>query len=62
MNGRPTTLQRAFELARSGVCHGMADIREKLKAERFMDVDQQLFGRSLQQQLKKLCDEARGRR
>jgi hypothetical protein len=62
MSARPTTLQRAFELARSGVCRGLADIRERLKAERFMDVDQQLYGRSLQQQLKRLCDEARGRR
>jgi hypothetical protein len=58
----PTTLERAFELARSGKCSGVGDIREALKAERFMDVDAQLFGKSLQQQLRKLCEQAQGRR
>jgi hypothetical protein len=49
----PTALERAFELARSGGCAGLADIRRSLRAEGFSD--KQVYGRSLQKQLMDLC-------
>jgi hypothetical protein len=44
-----TTLERAFELAKSGECGGIQDIND------------QLYGRALARQLKGLCAEARAR-
>lgn len=52
-------LERAFELARSGECAGVQDIKAKLKAEHFTGIDDQLYGPSLVRQLKQLCDAAR---
>lgn len=54
-----TTLERAFELARSGQCATVADIRLHLKRERFEAVEAHLQGQSIQRQLRRLCDEAR---
>lgn len=62
MQPRLTVLERAFELARSGECAGLGDIRARLKAEKFQGVDDQLYGRALVRQLKTLCDEAKARR
>lgn len=52
-----TTLERAFELARSGVCADFAQIRAKLRAERY-DLDQ-LQGLMLRKQLNEICQQAR---
>jgi hypothetical protein len=52
-------LERAFELARSGECAGVQDIKARLKAEHFTGIDDQLYGPSLVRQLKQLCDAAR---
>ena len=54
-----STLERAFELARSGECATVADIRLRLKRERFDSVEAHLQGQSIQRQLRRLCDEAR---
>ena len=54
----PTTLERAFALARSGTCASVADIRQRLRAERFDQVDAHLAGPSLARQLRDLCQEA----
>ena len=54
-----TTLERAFELARSGSCASVNDIRQKLKAERFDQVDAHLAGPAISRQLRALCLEAR---
>lgn len=53
-----STLERAFELARSGDCRIVDDIRRKLKSERFSQVDEHLSGPSIKRQLHKLCIEA----
>ena len=53
MNARPTTLERAFALARSGEYPGVAEIKAKLKAEGF--ALQQLEGRTLLRQLRDIC-------
>jgi hypothetical protein len=53
-----TTLERAFELARSGA-YSMPEIRGILVAEGFNLL--QLHGNSLQQQLIRLCAESKKR-
>lgn len=54
-----TTLERAFELARSGACASVSDIRQKLKAERFDQVEAHLAGPAITRQLRDLCTGAR---
>lgn len=53
------TVERAFILARSGDCVSVNDIRQRLRAERFDQVDAHLAGPSLSRQLRNLCEEAR---
>ena len=53
MTSRPTTLERAFELARTGDYLGIAEIRAQLKAEGYSLG--QLEGPSLMRQLRELC-------
>jgi hypothetical protein len=55
----PTTLERAFALARSGRYATVNDIRLQLRAERFDQVDAHLAGPALARQLRELCIEAR---
>jgi hypothetical protein len=55
----PTTLERAFDLARSGTCATVNDIRQRLRAERFDQVDAHLAGSAITRQLRDLCVEAR---
>jgi len=57
MTSSPTTLERAFVLARSGEYAGVSEIRAKLKTEGY--ALQQLEGRSLLKQLRDLCIAAR---
>jgi len=57
-----TTLERAFELARSGDYATVQPIRARLKAEGFPQVEAHLSGHSISRQLRKLCDEARSKR
>ena len=59
MNDRPTTLERAYELASSGECRGLGEIRERLKREGYRDVQGQLYGPTLAKALNRLCAEAR---
>ena len=58
----PTTLERAFDLARSGECATVNDIRMRLKAERFDQVDAHLAGPAIARQLRSLCEKARDAR
>lgn len=53
---RPTTLERAFELARGGECATVGDIKDKLKQEGFSPND--VTGPSLLRQLRELCSAA----
>lgn len=59
MTHRRTTLERAYELAKSGECAGVSEIKARLKAEHFAEVDGQLYGRSVGTDLRKLCEAAR---
>jgi hypothetical protein len=54
-----STLERAFELARSGDYSNVHDIRRRLKAERFDQVEGHLSGPSINRQLRALCVAAR---
>lgn len=58
----PTTLERAFALARSGDCTTIDEIRRRLKAERFDLVEAHLSSTSLTRQLRALCDASRSDR
>ena len=58
MNG-PSTLERAFTLARSGEYANLNEIRAKLKSEQHDQVDAHLAGPSIKRQLNKLCEESR---
>lgn len=49
-----TTLERAFEIARSGKAANLNDIRKQLKRERFDSVDAHLSSPSLNRQLVEL--------
>lgn len=56
---RPSTVERAFELARSGEFEATRQISDRLRAEGYWDATAQLDGPALRAQLKKLCREAR---
>jgi hypothetical protein len=53
MDRRPTALERAFELARSGKCADVAQVRLQLKAEGY--ARDQLTGPVLLRQIRDLC-------
>ena len=52
---RLTTLERAYELARTGPCVSVDEIRTQLKRERFEAVDGHLHGSVIVAQLRALC-------
>jgi hypothetical protein len=55
----PTTLERAFTLARTGTFANVGDLRAALKREGFDQVEAHLAGPSISRQLRALCEEAR---
>ena len=61
MNDRPTTLERAFELANSGECANVDQIRLRLKSEGYSDGHAHTKGPSIRNQLAKLCQAATAR-
>ncbi len=54
-NFRPTTLERAYELARSGECRTVGEIKARLQQEGHERVQDRLYGGSLTSALRKLC-------
>ncbi|TAJ71275.1 MAG: hypothetical protein EPO51_13310 [Phenylobacterium sp.] len=56
MSFQPTSLERAFELARSGECASISDVRKRLKQEG-LSVSQ-LEGPMLTRQLREICTAA----
>lgn len=55
MTFRPTTIERAYELAKSGSCRTVGDIKSRLQAEGHERVQDRLYGGSLTSALRKLC-------
>jgi hypothetical protein len=56
---RLSTLERAYQLARSGTVTGVDEIKAKLRAEKYEHVAAQLYGRSLVADLRRICTAAR---
>jgi hypothetical protein len=57
--GKPTTIERAFELARTGKFHSVEEIRKRLLKEHHDQVDSHLSGPMIRRQLRRACTEAR---
>lgn len=55
MNLRPTTLERAYELARGGGCRTVTEIKQRLQIEGYERVRDSLYGQSLTADLRRLC-------
>ncbi len=56
---QPSTIERAYELARSGLYPGVTEIRMQLKNEGYADYMSQLEGAWIKSQLRKLSIRAR---
>ena len=52
------TLERAFQIARSGSCATIGDIRKRLDGEGFANIDNQLDTLAIRKALTRLCAEA----
>ncbi|RYD28177.1 MAG: hypothetical protein EOP89_03110 [Lysobacteraceae bacterium] len=55
-----TTVERAFELARSGECSSVNDLRQRLRREGYDAVHLHLHGSSINRQLIELMHAAKG--
>lgn len=55
---RPTTVERAFDLARLGGCRTLPDIAAILKGEHHDSVDAHLAGPSIRRDLRRLWEAA----
>ena len=60
MTGQITTVERAFELARSGECESVNALRQRLRREGYDSVHLHLHGASINKQLVDLIHTARG--
>ena len=54
---RPTTIERAYQLAAGGDCQKIGDIKMALKIEGFGSIQNHLYGLTITRALRKLCDE-----
>ncbi|RZJ29170.1 MAG: hypothetical protein EON85_07500 [Brevundimonas sp.] len=52
---RPTTLERAYALAREGRCRTVSDIKQALSSEGYDRIQDSLYGPTLSADLRKLC-------
>ncbi len=55
MTFRPTTLERAYQLAREGRCRTVGDIKIQLKLEGYERIRESLYGGTLNAALRELC-------
>jgi len=55
MTFRPTTIERAYQLAEGGTCRTVGDVKQQLNAEGFERVQESLYGSSVTSALRKLC-------
>jgi hypothetical protein len=53
------TIKRAFELARSGECQSIQELKKRLSSERHSAVEQHLAGLSIRKQLNGIIAERR---
>lgn len=52
---RPTTLERAYALAREGRCRTVGDIKQALSSEGYDRIQDSLYGPTLTADLRRLC-------
>ena len=55
----PTTLQRAYEIARSGECTSLDELVQQLKTEQFEGVDVHVASASVRRDLRQISQSAR---
>jgi hypothetical protein len=58
VNRRPSTVERAYQLARSGECLGLKDVHLRLSSEGHLDIRAHLYGRSIIADLGRLMQAA----
>ncbi len=56
MTFRPTTLERAYQLAEGGTCRTPSDVKASLKTEGFSSIQDQLHGNTITKALRQRCD------
>ncbi|MEN5146607.1 hypothetical protein [Brevundimonas diminuta] len=57
MTFRLTTLERAYQLAESGSCRTVGDVKQTLKLEGYERIQDALYGSTITSALRKLCQE-----
>lgn len=57
MTFRPTTIERAYQLAKGGDCRTIGEIKARLKTEGYSSIQDHLHGLTITRALRKLCDE-----
>jgi len=55
MTFRPTTLERAYQLAGSGACRTVSDVKQALQSEGYDRIQDSLYGGTITAALRKLC-------
>ncbi len=55
MQFRPTTLERAYQLADSGECRSVSEVKKRLQAEGYDRIADQLYGRTVTNALRDRC-------
>ena len=61
MNQRPTTMERAYQLAGGGECATVAEIKTRLSREGYADAQMQIQGAALGAALRRLITASRTR-
>jgi hypothetical protein len=55
MTFRPTTLERAYQLAEGGSCRTVSDVKQALQIEGYDRIQDSLYGGTITAALRKLC-------
>jgi hypothetical protein len=56
MTFKATTLERAYQLAEGGECRTVSDIKQRLAQEGYDRIADQLYGRTVTNALRDLCN------
>ncbi|RZJ17301.1 MAG: hypothetical protein EON91_09915 [Brevundimonas sp.] len=57
MSFRPTTIERAYQLAESGACRTVGDVKQALKNEGYDRIQDSLYGGAVTAALRKRCQD-----
>ena len=56
MTFRPTTIERAYQLAESGTCRTISEVKAALADEGYSSIQDQLYGLSVSKALRDRCN------